>query len=121
AVLIGLLLPAVQKVRAAAQRAQCTNNLKQIVLATISCADTYGGNLPCALGDYPPPAPGQPTGVRCRGNNNTLLSSGFGGPLYHILPFIEQSNLYNATQCKVSDNGGRGYDVEQGVLPDSKG
>jgi type II secretory pathway pseudopilin PulG len=80
AILIGLLLPAVQKVREAAARIQCTNNLKQMSLATVNCADTYQGYLPPLVGYYPP-------------NASTGL---YTGPHVWILPFIEQQNVYNA-------------------------
>jgi prepilin-type N-terminal cleavage/methylation domain-containing protein len=72
AVLIGLLLPAVQKVRQAAGRAQSMNNLKQITLATISCTDTNQGKMPPFNGAY--------FGVT-------------GSIFLHILPYAEQDSL----------------------------
>jgi prepilin-type N-terminal cleavage/methylation domain-containing protein len=94
AILIGLLLPAVQKVREAAARAQCQNNLKQISLATINCADTNATKLPPSIGLYPSyfPAP----------------NNGDGGNFFHILPFIEQGNLYKNSLLPGSRDGRNG-------------
>jgi prepilin-type N-terminal cleavage/methylation domain-containing protein/prepilin-type processing-associated H-X9-DG protein len=100
AILIGLLLPAVQKVREAAARMSCQNNLKQIGLALQNCAQTNAGKLPPALGTYPVPNLG-----RCGGTSNV----GFGGIFYFLLPYIEQDNLFNFTKC---GGGLGGYDVE---------
>jgi prepilin-type N-terminal cleavage/methylation domain-containing protein len=83
AILIGLLLPAVQKVREAAARMSCSNNLKQMSLGTLNAADTYSGLLPPASGLYPVQQPSP---------NNA-----YGSPFFLILPFIEQQNLYNST------------------------
>ncbi|MCI0459696.1 MAG: DUF1559 domain-containing protein [Gemmataceae bacterium] len=77
AVLIGLLLPAVQKVREAANRMSCQNNLKQIGLALHNYHDTNSS--------FPP---GGVTNGPCCGTQ-----SGATWTIY-ILPYIEQDNLY---------------------------
>jgi prepilin-type N-terminal cleavage/methylation domain-containing protein len=83
AILIGLLLPAVQKVREAAARMQCANNLKQLGLAV--------HNFHAARGTFPA---------------DSLYSYDPTGPnwswLAHILPQLEQSNLY--TQANIGGN-----------------
>jgi prepilin-type N-terminal cleavage/methylation domain-containing protein len=78
AILIGLLLPAVQKVREAAARIQCSNNLHQIGLAVHDYATTYG-KLPGAWTDDRNPYPNR--------DDATFW--------FFLLPFIEQSNLWN--------------------------
>ena len=90
AILIGLLLPAVQKVREAAARMQSANNLKQMSLALHSCADTNEGKLPTTAGFYPASAPDW--------NNVSWSGPAYTGTVqYHILPYMEQTNLHKKT------------------------
>jgi len=91
AVLIGLLLPAVQAAREAARRAQCTNNLKQLGLA-IANYESTNGVFP--LGSYQMLPPGDPNSAPCNGRHEH-------GILVRLLPFYEQGSLYNAFNSNV--------------------
>src|SRR5207244_7480628 len=88
-----------------AARIQCHNNLKQITLAIVNCADTNSGLLPPGLGLYP--------------NRVGTERNGEGGLFLHILPYIEQDNLYNASLVLAAAGGdGRNTDAN-GVTPHS--
>lgn len=78
AILIGLLLPAVQKVREAAARSSCQNNLKQMALAAHNFHDV-NAHLPYGKS---PPYPGAPVYARWSAHSQ-------------LLPYLEQGNLYN--------------------------
>jgi len=75
AILIGLLLPAVQKVREAAARSKCQNNLKQMSLALHNAHDTHGRLPPMA---------------------GTFGGAYYGPFFFHLMPFIEQDNTWKS-------------------------
>lgn len=89
AVLIGLLVPAVQKVRSAAARAQCLNNLKQIGLAMHGYMDVNNG-LP-ANGNY-------------AWNGTAVTATNAWSAMARLLPHIEQENLFRGINFGVSYN-----------------
>jgi prepilin-type N-terminal cleavage/methylation domain-containing protein len=91
AILIGLLVPAVQKVREAAARTQCMNNLKQIGLALHAHHDTYKYLPPYGF-DFQTAPPGNALGGQTQG------ASAWG----MILPFIEQGNVYRLGHIDLS-------------------
>src|SRR3954452_21164221 len=80
AILIGLLVPAVQKGREAAARTQTINHLTQLGKATHNFAGTYGTKLPYNGTRLAPALP---------------LNGKSASVFFHLLPFVEQENAYN--------------------------
>jgi prepilin-type N-terminal cleavage/methylation domain-containing protein len=97
AVLIGLLLPAVQKVRESAAKTQCTNQVKQLGLAVHNFIGAY------AI---------LPSGATVSAMNDTMAPDGMveGTWLAHLLPYIEQNGLfsgaYGVSTLAAPQNGG---------------
>ena len=87
-ILIGMLLPAVQQVREAARRTDCSNNLKQLGLAVLSFEGVHQ-NLP----------PGWITSDK----NQLIEGPGWGWSAY-LLPYLEQPNIYQRIQTDVAIN-----------------
>jgi prepilin-type N-terminal cleavage/methylation domain-containing protein len=82
AVLIGLLLPAIQKARAAAARTQCQSQMRQLGVALFTCQDTYGSF---------PPFTGSANEFPVIASN--IQWTGQGSVQFFLLPFVDQANL----------------------------
>ena len=100
AILIALLLPAVQQAREAARRTQCKNNLKQLGLAFHNYESTYGRFAP-ALTMLAGPIMGGAVG---EGIPSTRDDGNFHAWPEFILPFMEQANLYGQMNFSVGLN-----------------
>ena len=83
AILIGLLLPAVQAARESGRRMHCANNLRQLGIAAHQHHDTHQ-HLPPGIGYYP-----------------TAINGAFGTYFFHLLPFLEQGSLYERSSGRV--------------------
>jgi prepilin-type N-terminal cleavage/methylation domain-containing protein/prepilin-type processing-associated H-X9-DG protein len=103
-ILIGMLLPAVQKVREAAARVKCQNNLKQIGLAL----HNYHG----ALNRFPPGYIDGNTDPNSTPDND--MGPGWGWAAY-LLPYLEQGNIYN--QINLNQPVGTGVNAAVSQLP----
>jgi len=101
AVVIGLLLPAVQKVREAANRTNCLNNLKQIGLALHHFHDSRGSF---------------PSGYICQHRPDPLYTSPGWGWAAQLLPYAEQDNLNAAMDCKNSVEASRNLEARTTML-----
>jgi prepilin-type N-terminal cleavage/methylation domain-containing protein/prepilin-type processing-associated H-X9-DG protein len=105
AVLIALLLPAVQAAREAARRAQCSNNMKQIGLAM--------HNYHTGIGSFPSNSNQTTGGYSVSGTYQSTWGTWSAAAM--MLPYLEQSPLYNASNFSWVSGWGVGYSINSTV------
>ena len=103
ATLMSLILPAVQQAREAARRTQCQNNLKNITLAAISCAETFRGVLPPS-GTYPK---GGSFGVPFQGHSW----------VFNLLPYLDQQAIYERWDVTLPYSSGGNIAISEYSIP----
>lgn len=103
AILVALLLPAVQQAREAARRTQCKNNLKQLGIALHNYHDVYNKFPPGGFWN----------------NTNSGRTYQQGSLLTHLLPYVEQANMFNQIPFNAPP-ASAGYDVNNATLPDGR-
>jgi len=97
AILIGLLLPAVQKVRETAARMKCANNLKQLGLAVHNFESSHS-RMPTYHGVFPE--------VNGRVNvQGTTTKSVYGSWFVHLMPYVEEGNMYEQLASETAQYG----------------
>src|SRR5947208_3271323 len=98
AILIGLLVPAVQAVRESANRTQCQNNLKQLAVAVHNFHD-QNRTMPPYFGMYP--------SAYSSGATYNVASKGrpYGSWFLYMLPYVEQDNLYQQILAEIQASG----------------
>jgi prepilin-type N-terminal cleavage/methylation domain-containing protein len=102
ATLMALILPAIQQAREAARRTQCQNNLKNITLAAIACAETNRGVLPPS-GTYP--------------QNQFLLPFRGHSWVVNLLPYLDQQAIYERWSFTLPYNSGGNVLISKYSIP----